>query len=192
MRRFFGTLALGMGLLLGLGRGRGPFPVVEVYPLPQTPEVVEPFRDTAFGEKWYDGAQYGYRRGMVRGVTETRFGGEERATRAMAVAMLWRLAGKPEPMGESGFTDVEEGWYYAPAVAWAEKAGLVRGFGDGTFQPQEGLTRGQLATLLDRWAPQGDRRAFQTTREGMEEEVLCRGELVEALMEAGETFPKKK
>lgn len=192
MRRVLGTLALGMGLLLGLGRGRGAFPVVEVYPLPQTPEVVEPFRDTAFGERWYDGAQYGYRRGMVRGVTETRFGGEERATRAMAVAMLWRLAGEPEPMGESGFTDVEEGWYYAPAVAWAEKAGLVRGFGDGTFQPQEGLTRGQLATLLDRWAPQGEWAAFRADAQGRGEEVLCRGELVEALMEAGETLPKKK
>ena len=45
-----------------------------------------------------------------------------------------------------------EGQYFAPAVAWAQAEGLVEGYGDGTFRPNQTMTRQELATVLYRYA----------------------------------------
>ena len=52
----------------------------------------------------------------------------------MAAVILYRLEGNPQA-GQPDFTDVAEGQYFAPAVAWAQAEGLVEGYGDGTFRP---------------------------------------------------------
>lgn len=183
------TGLLAAALCLGTGRGVRLAVVPDVVPVPPAPPAEEPFGDVDFGERWYDGARYGYRRGIVRGITGTRFGGELTATRAMAAAMVWRLAGEPEALGESAFGDVEEGMYYVPAVVWGESRGLWEGYGDGTFRPDAPVTWGQLRLVLERYrggetvpaalvpadteGPGGDR-------------TLCRGELAQVLMELGE------
>lgn len=79
-------------------------------------------------------------------------------TRAMAVTLLYRAAGGPEALaGEepdssgAGFPDVPETEWYAQAVAWARRAGLVEGYDDGSFRPGEVLTREQLYAVAARW-----------------------------------------
>jgi hypothetical protein len=66
------------------------------------------------------------------------------ATRAEAIEMLWRIAGKPEP-GETaeGFTDLAAGSEHEKAALWAKQTGIYAGE-DGKFQGNVALTRGFL------------------------------------------------
>ena len=181
-----------LGVIVCRGVGESYRRVPQEVPIPPTPPVEEPFLDVEFGQRWYDGAQYGYRRGMIRGITDTEFGGELPATRAMAATMVWRMAGEPEVLGPSGFRDVEPGRYYTTAVVWGESRGLWEGYGDGTFRPDEAVTRGQLELVLGRYW--GEERtagaAALSYPSGPEAEDgargLTRGELAEGLMEARE------
>ena len=70
----------------------------------------------------------------------------------MIVTVLWRMEGQPEAAGIHAFTDVGSGAYYADAVAWADGNGIVLGYGDGKFGPEDTITREQLAAILWRYA----------------------------------------
>jgi hypothetical protein len=48
------------------------------------------------------------------------------------------------------FSDIE-GHTHEEAIEWAAGSGLVNGFADGTFRPNEPVTRGQLCTILKRF-----------------------------------------
>jgi hypothetical protein len=62
------------------------------------------------------------------------------ATRAEAVEMLWRIAGKPEPdMAREGFADVAAGSEHEKAALWAKQTGVYAGM-DGKFQANASLT----------------------------------------------------
>lgn len=58
------------------------------------------------------------------------------------------------PAGEDApdFTDVGEGSPYWDALGWAQKNGLVSGYGGGVFGPEDPLTVEQAAVLLYRYA----------------------------------------
>ncbi|MBI5156346.1 S-layer homology domain-containing protein [Candidatus Peregrinibacteria bacterium] len=53
-------------------------------------------------------------------------------------------------LGSSRFTDVPAGSYYDSAIGEMVQEGIIRGFEDGTFKPDEPATRGQIAVLLKR------------------------------------------
>lgn len=181
MEKLLWRSILGVALCLGVGESYRRLP--QEIPVPPSPPVEAPFADVAFGDRWYDGAQYGRRRGFVRGMTETEFGGELPATRAMAAAMVWRMAGEPQVLDQSRFSDVEPERYYAPAVVWGETRGLWQGYGDGSFRPDEGITWGQLGLVLDRYLGEGTAPA---RAEAEPYGPVKRGELAETLMELRE------
>jgi len=107
----------------------------------------------ADAEEWYhDGVHFMLERGLMRGFEDGSFGPGVNVSRAMLVTILYRLEG--EPMIRSGmpFTDVTEADWYAMAVSWAESQGLVSGYGDGRFGPNDDVTREQLVTVLHRYA----------------------------------------
>lgn len=188
MRELLWRTALAAVLCLGVGRSYQWATLPEVTPRPETLPAEEPFGDVSFGQRWYDGAQYGYRHGIIRGMSETEFGGELPATRAMAATMLWRMAGQPETLDRSDFRDVEPGKYYTMAVTWGETQGLWEGYGDNTFRPDEPVTRDQLELVLGRYL--GEEKSVGAAvlsrppdpREENQQE-MTRGELAETLME---------
>ena len=85
-------------------------------------------------------------------------------TRADVCVILGRMAGVPTDPSEEGyesflggyktpFSDVDSAQYYAKAIAWAAKAGIVTGYGDtGEFKPEQAITREEFATMLARYA----------------------------------------
>ena len=79
-------------------------------------------------------------------------GSEYGVTRAQLAAILWRLEGNPAPVSTADFSDVADGVWYAGAVRWAADSGVVRGYADGRFRPNDAVTREQMATLLYRFA----------------------------------------
>ena len=86
------------------------------------------------------------------GTSETTCEPNTTTTRAMLVTVLYRLENKPEISSIGIFDDVPEGEYYSEAVAWAAANGIVNGYGDGTFGPDDILTREQMAAIMYRYA----------------------------------------
>ncbi|MDR1572557.1 MAG: S-layer homology domain-containing protein, partial [Clostridiales Family XIII bacterium] len=52
----------------------------------------------------------------------------------------------------AGVADVAQGSPLSAAVSWAYGAGVVNGMGDGSFAPDGGITREQIAAMLHRYA----------------------------------------
>ncbi len=101
---------------------------------------------------WYrDAVQYVYDRGMMNGMAPKNFEPAASASRAMMVTILYRMEGEPDA-GTANFSDVADWMYYANSVAWATEKGIVTGHEDGTFQPDNEVTREQLVSMLYRYA----------------------------------------
>lgn len=120
------------------------------------------FRDVRPGDWCYDAVRWAFRAGLMNGTSVGTFSPDAPTTRGQIVAILYRLEGSPVPAseepgfilvgGESAFSDVAPGAYYAAAVSWASSNGIVNGYGDGTFRPGNLITREQLAAFLYRFA----------------------------------------
>ena len=90
--------------------------------------------------------------GLFQGVTDTTFVPDGAMSRAMAVTVLYRLAGEPEVTGETAFTDVNEEAYYYRALLWASQNEIAKGMTGTAFAPNASVTREQLVTFLYRYA----------------------------------------
>ncbi|MDY6315382.1 MAG: S-layer homology domain-containing protein [Clostridia bacterium] len=86
-------------------------------------------------------------KGIVSGTSDTTFEPDATLTRAMLATMLYRYAGEPTVNYAMNYTDTEDGWY-TEAVRWASSIGVVKGFDDNTFRPDEPITREQAAAML--------------------------------------------
>ena len=100
---------------------------------------------------WYSEAiAYVYNNGMMNG-TEKGFEPNAATTRAMIVTMLHRLEKEPAA-GVANFADVADGQWFSEAIAWAAANGVVNGYSETKFAPNEEITREQLAAILYRYA----------------------------------------
>ncbi|MBQ2888280.1 MAG: S-layer homology domain-containing protein, partial [Firmicutes bacterium] len=99
-----------------------------------------------------DAIQYVADKGLMTGVTENTFAPGLATSRAMITTILYRLAGSPAVEGKAAFTDVAYGQWYSDAIRWAEMNKIVGGYADGSFGPNDNITREQLAVMLWRYA----------------------------------------
>lgn len=113
--------------------------------------VADIFNDVVPGAWYTDAVQYAYDNGLMTGTSATTFEPNTTTTRGMIVSMLHRLEGSPA-VGSADFSDVAGGDWYADPVAWAASEGIVGGYGDGTFGPNDPITREQMASILYRYA----------------------------------------
>lgn len=121
-------------------------------PLPGA-RAAESYSDVSQGAWYASAVRYVTKLGLFKGVAPGVFGPGEPMDRAMAVTVLWRLAGKPAAKsGAAPFEDVPPKSYYAAAVAWAAERGIVRGLDSRHFAPRGEVSRQQLAAMLWRYA----------------------------------------
>ncbi|OUQ60833.1 hypothetical protein B5E56_05805 [Flavonifractor sp. An112] len=118
------------------------------------PEEAEklPFTDVPEDEWYYDAVAYAYENGWMNGTTSTTFAPGSTTSRAMIVTILHRIEGKPSIQESTAFLDVPLDAWYADAVAWAAEHGIVEGYSDTAFGPNDPITREQLAAILYRYA----------------------------------------
>ena len=141
--RQLGALLLSFSLMLSLGMNT--FAAAE---------------DTGFSDvdagAWYAGAvEYVRDNGLMSGVSDTAFAPDESMTRGMLVTTLYRLAGSPPLANENlgyPFADVPGDAWYADGVYWARLNGVVSGYSDERFGPDDPVTREQAAAILWRYA----------------------------------------
>lgn len=110
-----------------------------------------PFTDVKQTDSFDGAVRNLYQRGIVKGVSATLFDPQGSLTRAQLVTMLHRMDGSPNISG-STFSDVPAGTWYHAGVEWAASKGIVNGYGNGRFGPNDMLTREQMFTILFRYA----------------------------------------
>ena len=114
-----------------------------------------PFADVSSADWFYNAVVHVFNAGIMQGtsISPMLFSPNMNLTRAMFVTTLYRLSGSPPQTGMSRFADVQnpESFYHA-AVIWASARGIVLGFEDNTFRPNENVTREQMAAFLHRYA----------------------------------------
>ncbi len=120
------------------------------------------FTDVKPGDWFYDYVNKANANGFVYGLSgTTMFAPNAAITRADVAVIVFRMANgtgvddgtsNTEISYDTPFTDVNGHAYYAKAVQWAAKAGIVSGYGDGTFKPEQNISREEFACLLAKYA----------------------------------------
>lgn len=110
-----------------------------------------PFTDVADGDWFQAAVEYVYRQGIMAGTSATTFEPNTPLSRAMVAQILYNLEGQPTVTGESTFTDVSGHWAI-DAITWAQKTGVVTGYENNTFRPNQAVTREELAQVLYNYA----------------------------------------
>ena len=110
------------------------------------------FSDVKTSDWFYDDVRYVCENGLMNGTGSGTFSPKATTTRGMIVTILYRLSGEPAVSGVCPFGDVAAGKYYEKAITWAAENKIVSGYADGTFGPDNAITREQLAAILYRYA----------------------------------------
>ena len=132
-------------------------PVIPPVVLPGTPVIPTapgsalPFTDVRSTDWFYEDVKYVYDEGLMNGTGKTKFSPNADLTRAMVVTILYRIENEPVAGKADMFGDVSGGQWYTSAVAWAAGNGIVNGYSNGNFGPNDPITREQLATILYRY-----------------------------------------
>jgi hypothetical protein len=85
--------------------------------------------------------------GIINGKSDTAFEPGANVTRAEFVKLLDGIYGI-KPDGKSEFKDVSASKWYSPYIAVAEKAGIVKGNGNGNFSPDSPISRQDMCVMI--------------------------------------------
>lgn len=122
-------------------------------------ETVLPYDDVdELTAEQLDALKLLYALGVIKGDGEDSVNPTDTLTRAELSAILYRLyTGDAEEKYVSTystdcpyFDDVEDGKWYVPYVNWAYIKGVIAGYGDGNFGPEDNVDGVQAATMLSR------------------------------------------
>ena len=103
--------------------------------------------------QWYHfDTDYVIENDIFRGTTETTFTPNGNITRAMMITVLYRAEGEPEVAGETTFEDIDENAYYANAVVWGQQNGIIKGYSETEYAPEQDILREQIAAIMHRYA----------------------------------------
>ncbi|MFR4162084.1 MAG: ZmpA/ZmpB/ZmpC family metallo-endopeptidase [Paraclostridium sordellii] len=88
----------------------------------------------------------------INGYPDNTFRQENKITRGEIATMLSRiiLDGKQVPITENKFNDISNDYWAKNEVNYLASKGLFNGYEDGTFRPENPITRAEVATILVR------------------------------------------
>ena len=142
MRSLKRTCSLALALCFALGLYGTALAAGETGGFADVPE------DAAYAES----VAYVRDRGLMIGTGADTFSPNDATTRGQIATVLYRAAGSPAVDGGTGFPDVADAAYYAPAARWASANRVVLGYPDGSFGPDDWITCQQFITILWRYA----------------------------------------
>ena len=119
------------------------------------------YSDVPNGEWFAEGVRYCSDQGYVAGYSDQTFRPNQNLTRAeMAVIMSNML--DLTSAADVSFRDVPSGQWFTEPILKCVKAGIISGYGDGRFGPNDHVTREQAAVILSNAFGLG--REARTTR----------------------------
>jgi len=87
---------------------------------------------------------------IIGGYGNGLFGPDDPITRAQLAAMVNRAVDLDYRAQRVSFPDVPAGYWAYADISATQQAGVIAGYPDGTFRPNQPVTRGELAVILDR------------------------------------------
>ena len=112
----------------------------------------KPYTDVDISLWYHQYIDFVLENGIMVGTSNTTFEPQTKVSRAMLVQVLYNIEGKPAVSGGSSFSDVTDvDWFY-DAVTWASSNGIVLGYDESTFGPNDSVTREQMVAILYRYA----------------------------------------
>ena len=132
------------------------------------------FEDVKEGSWYANAVDRLVNQGIISGISDTQFDPSGNVTRAQLCQTLFAMENKPERKAAGNpFTDVKAGKWYTDAVLWAMDKKLVTGYPDGTFKPDQTITREQAAVILQKYTeihlgsdPEDDRNSLARFSDG--------------------------
>lgn len=122
-------------------------PVTPPEPQPDNPPIPEkPSLDDLNTEDHY---QY------LIGYPDGSFAPDRSMTRAEVATMFTRLLKDRPVPGQhyyAGFNDIDSRVWYADTVGYAVEKGIVSGYPDGSFRPDQAITRAEFSSIASRFA----------------------------------------
>lgn len=116
-------------------------------PVPTTGDV---FPDVKPGRWSISEIEYLTHYDIINGYPDGEFKPENNLTRAEFAALIRRFTELDDADTENVFPDVEEDmWAYEDIMA-ISKAGLIEGYEDGTFRPENDITRAEVMTIINK------------------------------------------
>ena len=102
---------------------------------------------------WYhDAVGYAVENGVMNGYNAATFGPNDKLSRAMVVQVLYNHENKPVESSANKFPDVKsEDWFFN-ATRWGAAKGVVTGYGNGTFGPNNNVTVQEIAVILHNYS----------------------------------------
>lgn len=137
--RFFDGVTVNANFTIAVGEDETYTPIQESW--------LNPFIDVREGDWFYEAVKYSHQKGLITGTSPSTFSPHVRLTRGMMATILWNYAGKPQT-GNTVFTDVANNTWYTDAINWAAINGIVSGYGNSLFGPNDEITREQMAVML--------------------------------------------
>lgn len=123
----------------------------------------------SYTDYFADPVDYVAKKRFMNGYANTNlFGSWDSLTRGQVACVLYNMALDARKVDETkltytedkgyvtGFDDVNGKNYYGAAIAWAKQAGVVNGYGDGTFKPEQTVTREEFCAMLANYASKFD------------------------------------
>lgn len=149
-----------------------------------------PFSDVAADDSNLLYINYINAREIMAGFPDGSFRPEEGLTRAQAAVIIGKAANlEPGSAGESSFNDVSPQHWAAEYVAAAVQAGYLQGMGDGSYRPDQPLSRAQAISLIMRMSAQEDSRATLPALNDINEEHWAARSMAMAI-DAGMIIPQ--
>lgn len=136
---------------------------------------------------WYASAvDFAVSRELFSGVGEGIFGPELPLNRGMLVTVLYALEQPGKQSAKELFADVNTNAWYAQGTAWGVETGIVSGYGNGLFGPEDYITREQLALMLYKYANSlgmniGGRNSLTGFRDGGDVSTWAKGAMAWAV-----------
>ncbi|SLK07736.1 MULTISPECIES: S-layer homology domain-containing protein [unclassified Paenibacillus] len=84
----------------------------------------------------------------IQGYTDGSFRPERNVTRAEMATLITRILGTSTLEGSHEFTDVTSSHWAQAAISAAAQSGSVQGYTDGSFKPDQAITRAEMAVVL--------------------------------------------
>lgn len=110
------------------------------------------YNDVDEADEYYEAIRYVTDHDLMEGVSGGSFAKDAVLSRAMLVTILYRLEGTPAVDLVRTFTDVQPGSIYEKPILWARDKGIVNGYSETEFGPDDSVTRQQVATIMYRYA----------------------------------------
>ncbi|MDX8344136.1 S-layer homology domain-containing protein [Rossellomorea sp. YZS02] len=108
------------------------------------------FKDVKEYTSFYEEIMYLHGEEIIFGYEDDTFRPTDGVTRAAASAMIGRALGLDGTKRDSSFKDVPEQSFASGYIASAVEAGIINGYNDGTFRPNQLVTRGEMAIFISR------------------------------------------